>query len=62
MAAQQGIGMRWGGLILGCALSASGGPVEDLAAWLKLARNSRPALEAQAFARAPLTAARCVEP
>jgi hypothetical protein len=31
--------------------------VEDLAAWLKLDRASRPALETQAFARIPLTAA-----
>src|SRR5688500_7458428 len=39
------------------AASVQARPVEDLAAWLKLDRKTRPALESQAFAQAPLTAA-----
>lgn len=40
-------------------MPSSAGPVEDLSAWLKLNRNSRPALESQAFGRVPLTDAEC---
>ncbi|MEO7426132.1 MAG: alpha/beta hydrolase [Fibrobacteria bacterium] len=45
--------------VLGFALtqSASAGTVEDLDAWLKLDRNTRPALTTQAFSSAPLSAA-----
>ena len=49
--------IRIGWLFLACLVPASGGPVDDLAAWLKLNRNSRPALESQVFGRVPLTAA-----
>jgi acetyl esterase/lipase len=41
------------------APAAVAGPVEDLDAWLALPRASRPALESQAFADVPLTAAEC---
>jgi acetyl esterase/lipase len=43
--------------MLGVAAPAAAGPVEDLDAWLRLDRNSRPALETQAFASTPLSAA-----
>lgn len=39
------------------AIPVFAGPVEDLAAWLKADRKTRPALEAQAFATASLSAA-----
>jgi hypothetical protein len=51
------IRLRIGGLFLGCVAPAVGGPVDDLAAWLKLDRSSRPSLESQPFSRVPLTAA-----
>lgn len=57
MALENGLQARIGWLFLGSAGLASGGPVDDLTAWLKLSRSSRPALESQAFARVPLTAA-----
>jgi hypothetical protein len=45
-----------------CALTGvtiHAGPVEDLAAWLKLDRQARPDIRAQAFAGAALTASEC---
>jgi hypothetical protein len=47
------------GPILLPILAPQAGPVEDLDAWLKTARASRPALSAQAFATANITAAEC---
>jgi poly(3-hydroxybutyrate) depolymerase len=44
-------------LCLAPAGPACAGPVEDLDAWLKQGRGTRPALETQGFATAPLSAA-----
>lgn len=46
-----------GAFLLWGATRVSAGPVEDLDAWLKLDRKSRPALETQGFASVPLSAA-----
>lgn len=49
--------MRIPCLFLAVASMAAAGPVDELGIWLKLDRNSRPALASQAFARAALTSA-----
>lgn len=46
-------------IMLGMAGGASAGPIEELGAWLKSDRTTRPDLEAQAFANTPLSAAEC---
>lgn len=47
--------------ILGGPVGLHAGPVEDLDAWLKTARASRPVLASQTFADAALTASECAK-
>ena len=54
-----GIGIRTAVIAGLLGAGAFPGPVEDLDAWLKTPRASRPALASQAFATAPLSAAEC---
>jgi hypothetical protein len=51
-----GSGFAFHIFMLGSLVYLSAGPVEELGAWLKVDRLSRPTLQSQAFANAPLSA------